>query len=157
MRQTNLLSKESCKKFLHLIPGAFLGLLLSACFGPLSGPGALNSPNEQIAILENRWGCPFCVDAIYLDSPDKAIYIYDENERIENWSSFRLMPGRYVIAYSHYAHRRLIARADAVDLKPGHIYRVDLNLCLLPCWGHSHHTIWIEDRTTGEVVAGEKW
>jgi hypothetical protein len=78
---------------------------------------------------------------------------------------FRLVPGRYLITYSYF---KGAARSDVVELKAGHVYRVEQTLCNNPlywpfpgCWGMKRirlgATIWIEDRTTGEVLAGERW
>jgi hypothetical protein len=87
--------------------------------------------------------------------------------RSDRWiSRFQLLPGTYVIEYSWGGQGvKYPTRIDTVELKAGHTYRAKNKACFFldklwgSCWGRGDHTgtVWIEDRATGQVVAGEKW
>lgn len=87
---------------------------------------------------------------------------------------FRLHPGRYEITYRTDVRpdRKYVTRTDIVELQAGHVYRAKQQyecfglgaLLGFGCKGHwtatpllAESTVWIEDKTTGEIVAGEKW
>ena len=67
-----------------------------------------------------------------------------------------LFPGIHIFEYYEEAvefgpHPK---GAIKIDLKPGHLYEIHLKLCYwcIP----RKHTVWIDDKTTGEVVWGKR-
>jgi len=84
---------------------------------------------------------------------------------------FKLTPGTYLISFSYNEYKiGPVSGQGTVELKAGHVYRVEKETCYVAgvllgkifrgaCTGRSPYTatLWIEDETTGEVVAGEKW
>lgn len=76
----------------------------------------------------------------------------------------RLNPGEYKISSSRKiwetdrlaTREGFIKRTDLVDLKGGHVYEVIFEDHYFFLAKEHQYFLWIEDRTTGEVVAGEK-
>jgi hypothetical protein len=123
---------------------------LSACapvLPPLNGPGALDLQHWQVATLEESHSC--FIQKVNSDGDETAIY---ERGKPNYADYFRLTPGRYVIAYECWYKRANGSRSDAVDLKPGRVYRVRSKKNFFT-W---KVTVWIEDRETREVLAGKK-
>lgn len=106
---------------------------------------------------------------LYTDPPPSHPYRY-----LGRVYWFRLHPGRYEITYRTDARpgQKYVARTDNVELRAGHVYRakqqyecVGLGTLIgFGCKGHwrasalaADGTLWIEDTTTGDIVAGEKW
>jgi hypothetical protein len=137
-----------------------LALLLAGC-GTFSVPGASALSDPQVAILDVKLPS-VVVTGIWTDDPRTVVY----EMAPAHWpfKRFLLMPGRYVIGYDD-SHT-----LGPVELKAGHVYQTD---AAISCTEDEHAEIgatplmcrgrgsaftqhWIEDRTTGEVVAGEK-
>jgi hypothetical protein len=145
----------------------FIALLLQGCvfFGFFPTFKAYPGPeraDQELAILENRWGCPFCVDRILgeLDRAQIDRPLVYSRPRDGEVASFKLVPGTYLIEYS-FATPQIsrVSRWDIVVMKAGHTYRVEQQSCFYSCpgGGGPRRILWIEDRITGEVVAGYKW
>jgi len=149
----------------------FLITLSSCAFPTFTNYDSLTLSDQQVAILKNRWGwstCAFCVRTFSTEGFKTLVYAA---RRDGEMTEFRLVPGKYEITYEHKSHKiPKVSRTDTVELKAGHVYRVKENSCYDPdvllaaifggaCRGRRSYTatVWIEDDTTGEVVAGEKW
>jgi hypothetical protein len=123
---------------------------LSACapvLPPLNGPGALDLQHWQVATLEESHSC--FILKLNRDGDETAIY---ERGKPNYADYFRLTPGRYVIAYQCWYKHADESRSDAVDLKPGRVYRVHSKRNILS----NKVTVWIEDSETREVLAGNR-
>lgn len=138
-------------------------ILLSGCPVPtLIHPAAHEMSDQQVAILKDRWGaCAFCVVGIWSDKGQRLVYHVGRDGFAE---AFKLPPGRYIVEYTTVPYKiARVWRKDSVELKAGHIYKVkDLACYHVPsypaCQGRGYRaTLWIEDETTGEVIAGEQW
>ena len=136
-----------------------IGLLVvitafSACapvLPPLNGPGALDLQHWQVATLDvpQPVSCS-SIRKVNSNSDETTIF---EGDRRDYADHFRLTPGRYVIAYSvWYGHAAKVSRADTVDLVAGHVYRVRSKKTFFT----RKVTMWIEDRETREVLAGNR-
>ena len=117
--------------------------------------------DQQVAILNDRWGCGFCVVGIWSDKGQRLVYHVGRDGMAE---SFKLPPGTYIVEYTDMPYKiARVWRKDSVNLKAGHIYKAQRLTCYnFPsypaCQGRGYTaTLWIEDETTGDIIAGEKW
>lgn len=159
-----------------LLGGCYYGKLLLPVFTNYQGAAV---SDQQIAILTHGLPCSSstpgfkrwlpCVKKI---TRENQALVYDVNEQKEAAYTFKLVPGTYVIAYSYQSaccpHRfPTVSHVDTVGLKAGHTYQVAGRECfggidsLLSsiCRQRERNPsirVWIEDRTTGQVVAGEQ-
>ncbi len=122
-------------------------------------------PDNELAIIYNRgFSCPFCIERIVDLNDDEDItgLMYDIDRHL-SYDPIKLRPGRYLIEGGRKPPK--IPRASfsgEVTLRAGHTYRVVNDTCYTPCAiftgrGDYTSTIWLEDTTTGEVIAGHKW
>lgn len=135
---------------------SLVAFLLGGCaFPTFRGYVGPVRPNEQLVVLENRWSwgfpdmstCPFCVRRIVLRG---GKVVYDET-RDGAVTRFRLRPGTYEITYSKSVYKiGEISRRDLVTLEAGHRYRVVSDVHV----NARRASLWIQDRETGELVAG---
>jgi hypothetical protein len=111
---------------------------------------------SEYAVLENRWGCPYCVEKIWEEGAAHTVY---DRERDGLASEFLLAEGKYKILYTWKPYKvSEVKRQDTVKLQMGRTYRVE-GKAVYGFFGLSNYTAttWIEDRSNGNVVAGEKW
>jgi hypothetical protein len=119
--------------------------------------------DQQVATIENRWGCPWCIDQ--LSGADGSL-LYDV-KKDGGMDPFKLTPGTYLVRISYQGPKiHPVSKEGTAELKAGHVYRVKNETCfggpvlgLGACHGRQAYTatVWIEDIGTGEVVVGEKW
>jgi hypothetical protein len=132
----------------------------TAFWGTFSDVHGGARPPEEVAILQGEFGAN--VSRI-VRLPDQAIVYAKERDGVTG--RFMLTPGTYEIDYYIQPHEiRWVNYADVVQLKAGHLYRVRAKACYaLDFWGACRGrrsytaTVWIEDDTAGQVVAGQKW
>ncbi len=140
-------------------------LLLSAC-QPTYTLELYDGPqreDEHVATIDPLPGCLHCVYSIRLTGKQNNIYTYptreDPFETLAVPKKFRVPPGRYEVYI--WAVRGKSAGASwvgAVDLEPGHTYRVKSDTCVLFCWGTYNALwqtwVWMEEAAAGDVLLG---
>ncbi len=134
---------------LLIIAAIFFLVFLSSCaFPTFTNYEGLPPSDQQVAILEHSGF--YSPVTIILRGEDGTL-VYDAS-RDGTVATFKLTPGTYIIVYSYIGYKiREISRADTVELKAAHTYRVKIKA------KGGFATVWIEEATTGQVVAGEKW
>lgn len=152
-RSRSISGTGSATRFVPVLLWVFVFSLpysLSACAVPsFRAAGIADQDNSRLAVLENRWGCTFCVKGIWKDD-GTVVYEFESPAYFE---AFYLMPGRYEILYESYAYDLLFSRRDMVDLRAGKRYRV---MAEHPYLARNYAYFWIEDRSSGQVVAGQR-
>ena len=142
--------------------GLFLGCALApACALPTFTD--TRGPERPAAALNATcWFCSTWVTSV-MDAGDGSIVWQLGKGRATRrlW----LRPGKYLISYYAWdtPHRFTEVRNDAVELEGGREYTVRAKFCNAfmfkgICRGHRNTgTVWIEEKGTGKVVAGERW
>jgi hypothetical protein len=121
--------------------------------------------DAQLAVVDQQ-GCaqPIMLSDRILScivSIAKDDHLYYDDTR-DNAIIVKLQPGEYLITYNdpYYKGRAFSSLPERVDLRPGHRYLIKEAPCqvlmFLPCWPLRTTTLWIEDSTTGEVIARTK-
>lgn len=112
-------------------------------WGEWVGPDVTGLGNDLIATFD--WsGTPGMITTI------------DENHLGDGYTMARLAPGRHVIEYAYYtaefgAHP--MGKIE-LDLAPGHVYAIGLQLCY---WCHPRkYAVWVDDRTSGGLIWGKR-
>ncbi|MGE0117475.1 MAG: hypothetical protein AB7S71_04695 [Dongiaceae bacterium] len=108
--------------------------------------------DQQLAVVENRGDCPFCIVSI-----EREGYLYFDASRDGLRKSVKLAPGAYEVTYEYRSYKtQAVRRSDTIELKAGHIYDVKRDVCYMFCFDMPSYTtyLWIEDSATGQVVAG---
>lgn len=128
---------------------------------------------NNYSVIEEVPTCSGCIRNIVRKSDEKSIYKSGDREEGDH-VRIKIMPGHYYISASFRSYKS--ARADfqheEVQLKKGRKYLVDWSICYTPCdvlgygpgpgdykgagMGYPA-TIWLEDKRTGDVVAGNRW
>jgi hypothetical protein len=153
-------------------------LSLQGCAAPPPLPPpmkAYSGPDQsdaQLAIVELSHSLSECA-AVYsfsgrqkscVESIKKDDHLYYDGSR-DFTTEIKLQPGEYTITYGPINHGFLASSTDTarVDLRAGHHYLVKKESCGSLLWietvincGYIRTDSWIEDTTTGEVVAGTK-
>ena len=83
----------SLPTFLLLVGLALEVLVLSGCFSSFIAPDSAARSDQDVAIINNRWGCPFCVRSIRRTEDD--ILVYEASRDGQEVHPLKLMPGRY--------------------------------------------------------------
>lgn len=146
-----------------LAAACFIIFLAGCARPPFTNYEGLTYSDQQVAILKPEFGTYGSVRRIWREGDTPPIYDYELSQVSPR--EFKLTPGQYTITYVAYAYNiPHVVRRDTVELKAGHTYRVIEDHCYLTsvggtCMRHKPYTqtIWIEDKATGEVLAGEKW
>jgi hypothetical protein len=118
-----------------------------ATFANYHGPAR---PNEDVAIINNRWGCPFCIRSI--ERAEDRAEVFDV-QKTGAANPLRLTPGRYHIV-AGYSDPFISSRAvmeDTIDLQPGHAYTVHMSNTLVRMF--AHFRVWMTDDTEDRIVA----
>ena len=140
-------------------------LLLSAALAVVSGcglkthsgPGVDQLEDAEVVTIKESWDCPFCLFSISkLDENGRGIFFLSASKH-ESISAIRLSPGLYriTIGYSSF-DLGVVKHRSKVQLQAGHSYTIEREACFMLCFrmdGYTHD-IWMEDRSTGEIVAG---
>jgi hypothetical protein len=107
-----------------------------------------NGTDADVAILNNRWGCPFCIGWIRRDGT--VIFDITKNGATD---PLRLAPGNYVIFASYKDPYSGIAAGMTRDvaLQAGHVYTVHKSNTAVLMFGHFR--VWISDDTEDRIVA----
>jgi len=144
----------------------FFPVFLTSCaiptFPTFTNYDRLELSDQQVATIENRWGCPWCIKQV---SGADGILLYEVN-RDRAKDRFKLTPGTYLVRIAYQATKiPRVSREGTAELRAGHVYAVKYITCLGSmvglgaCQGREARTstVWIEDTATGEVIVGEKW
>lgn len=126
-------------------------LILSGCFSSFIAPDSAARPDQDVAIINNRWGCPFCVRSIRRTEDD--ILVYEARRDGRNRNPLKLTPGRHQISvvWSYVEVWRGVRKGasleSTLDLQAGHTYTVHLTVRAF-----AQDKIWITDDTEGRVL-----
>jgi hypothetical protein len=104
----------------------------------------------DVAIVDNRWSCPFCIRSI--SRPEDGAVIFEARKNGAR-DPLRLTPGSYVISAGYKDPYSNVA-ADMtrnVDLRAGHVYTVHKSNTAVLMFGHFR--VWITDDTEHRIVA----
>jgi hypothetical protein len=118
-----------------------------ATFTNSEGPARTN---EEVATVNNRWACPFCIRWIQRSEDQVVVFDVQKSGAV---NPLRLTPGRYVIV-AGYDDPVLNSRASmhsTVDLQAGHSYTVHMSNTLIRMFAHSR--VWMTDDTEDRIVA----
>ena len=93
------------------------------------------------------------------------IYDHPPVSSLKKRVSHEFSPGTYRIIFGADRYGQLVVdKTEVITLKAGHVYEVKDRMCYFfsiwdPACAKSNDKVlvWIEDVTTGEIVAGEKW
>lgn len=157
-----------CRRFARLPFFATL-VAVAGCVEPLPPmrPVALPSaPVGNLAVVEIQTSTA-TIDSISVGQ--RQLYLRSRDNPEYRPTSVELSPGTYAIAY-HTQCNEMPPRAetDTVALEAGHRYRTDADCCywwtekfgcsaLWSYLGGSYETfLWLEDLTTGQVLAGSR-
>lgn len=133
-------------------------------------PAAGTLDDKQLANVENQHlflvlGCVYCISLIREVTPSgEYIDLYDRygRDRDNPIARFLLKPGRYQFVASGYRFRGWPTTLMAtVELEAGHKYAFMYDLCsagfisllLSPACRIIGDHLWLEDQTTGKVIA----
>jgi hypothetical protein len=70
--------------------------ILSGCFSSFIAPDSAARPDQDVAIINNRCGCPFCVR--WIRRTEDNILVYEARRDGQDVNPLRLMPGRHQIS-----------------------------------------------------------
>lgn len=143
-----------------LVTGCGIPVVGRVIYGTFSDVHAAERRREDVAILDvvGAGG----ITRILRHTDQSVVY---DRPRDGIKGRFILTPDTYVIEhFVAYSMIPRVSRADVVQLRPGHIYQARNQYCVALSFGPSCRgrlsytaTIWIEDDTTRDVVAGQKW
>ncbi len=136
------------KSKLYVFLIALTAIALSSCATVRTYSGDPR-PKNEIAILKGAWNEYFFTSVTgHVKSVD--------GQDIKSADTVEVLPGEHQV--SVYLRKRsfggIFLRGKPVRFtlmaKPGHVYLVDGN------WNWGNNQLWIEDTTTGEIVAGKR-
>ena len=94
-------------------------LILSGCFSSFIAPDGAGRPNQDVVIINNNGGCPFCVR--WIQQTESKIWVYDA-ARDGQKNPLRLMPGRYHVSvgWLNVFSGKGASVDSTLDLQAGH-------------------------------------
>lgn len=122
--------------------GFALLLLLAAGCGTTQIYDGPKKPLHEVAVLRTNAG-----EIAFVTTWIGQI---DGKELVAAYSEFEVLPGRHSLRVLLKAGILGASRNFSIDAKAGHTYRVK------GIFSRSSAYAWIEDESTGEIVAGEK-
>jgi hypothetical protein len=136
-----------------------IAAMLSGCLsaGELKGYEGAELPDTELAIIKQSESIIKSIIKVNLDESLSDVYI-SQGYKYKN--PINLSPGTYKILAKYHAHKiRTVGFSETVNLHPGHIYRVRIDDCystdslFRDCPAYTA-IVWLEDQTTGKVIAG---
>ena len=124
-------------------------LILSGCFSSFIAPDSAARPDQDVVIINNNGGCPFCVRWIL--QREANLLVYDAARDGQNVNPLRLMPGRYHVSvgWLNVFSGKGASVDSTLDLRAGHTYTVHLTDKL---WAPTR--VWITGDTDGGRIVG---
>jgi hypothetical protein len=122
-------------------------LILSGCFSSFIAPDSAARPDQDVATINNRWGCPFCVQTIRR-SEDGAL-VYEARRDGREVNPLKLAPGPHHIsvAWWNVFAGKGASLESTLNLQAGHTYTVHLTTRMF-----APYKMWITDDTDGRVL-----
>ena len=149
----------------RIISIAIVALVLGGCatrpenriYPEFKGYAGEKRSNDQLAVIEGFCGWTYCLTRIRKSGVWVEGSVIFRRNGDARPTKVKLLPGTYYVRLGDYYGWRAgeIWESGNVALKAGRVYVIKSESCLFTC-GPYKAALWMEDKTTGEVVLGVK-